>query len=181
MNYLFYCIITLSFLYDSDATVSSKITVAFRDVVRSMIVEKPLVSPDALFQAAVAEVDRIVIYDAGYDCCDKRDDAQFPILIEITAPDEVEMFRKNMRFPDDSIASANACLCCGWPRISWHKGDTRVALTAVQHGGGLRWSQFSTTYLAFFRIGYGDVAFTTETKAWFEDWSKTHGCMNSEQ
>ena len=167
MDYLLYCVFAFC-LFGEPRDVLD-------DVVHATLGEKTLFAPNTKFQAAMTEVDRIVILDGGYDCCNEKDDKQLPILVEITAPDEVEMFKKNMCFPNDPIESADMCLCCGWPRISWYKGDTRIALTSVQHGIGLRWSKFSTiTCLAIWRVGYGDMVFTAETKVWFADWCKAH-------
>jgi hypothetical protein len=55
-------------------------------------------------------------------------------------------------------------MCCGYPAIDWYKGDYRLALTSVQHGGAIRWRDFP-----------GDASLTKESSEWLIDWFLEHG------
>ena len=68
-------------------------------------------------------------------------------------------------------------MCCGYPGIDWYKGKKRLALTAVQHGMGIRWKKFGTSYVGPIRF-YGDVPLTTDSALWLIDWLRGHGVTN---
>lgn len=101
----------------------------------------------AHFFKTVAEADRIVVRDGGFDCCVSEEaiDRQ-PVIAVVTNAAEVAAFTAMIRFEDAAPAVGGQCMCCGHPGIDWWKGDERVALTSVQHGRALRWKTFSDDY-----------------------------------
>ena len=115
------------------------------------------------FFRMVAEADRIVVRDGGFDCCTPEEiiDRQ-KVFVVITNAAEIAAFTAMIRFEDGP--GGGQCLCCGYPGIDWWKGGERVALTAVQHGLALRWSTFSDDY-----------PFTKESSKTLVQWLKEHG------
>jgi hypothetical protein len=91
-------------------------------------------APDSL-RWAIAKADRIVVRDGGFNCCSDVDSEV--VLFEVTDPAEVQEVREHLL----ATGTGSQCGCCGFPGIDWYRGETRVALTAVQHGGALRWTR----------------------------------------
>jgi hypothetical protein len=116
----------------------------------------------AYFFKTIAEADRIVVRDGGFDCCVSEEaiDRQ-PVIAVLTNAADVAAFTAMIRF-EDGPAGGFLCMCCGHPGIDWWKGGERLALTSVQHGRALRWHTFSDDY-----------PFTAESAEslarWFED------------
>ena len=101
----------------------------------------------AHFFKTVAEADRIVVRDGGFDCCVSEEDIDRQrVIAVVTNTAEVAAFTAMIRFEDAAPAVGGQCMCCGHPGIDWWKGDERVALTSVQHGRALRWKTFSADY-----------------------------------
>ena len=123
---------------------------------------KPL-SSNARFQMAVAEADRIVIRDGGFDCCQPVEGQKTRIIIR--NPGVVAEFKKNLTFRESTAGqSMFVCLCCGYPGIDWYKGTNRLALTAVHHGRDLAWAGFDQ------KRG----VLTEEASIWLTDWLAAH-------
>ena len=100
----------------------------------------------AYFFATIADADRIVIRDGGFDCCTPIEIInQQRTLAVITNMTEIADFTAMIQFKDGP--GNGQCLCCGYPGIDWYKGGKRVALTSVQHGHALRWRGFFDDYL----------------------------------
>lgn len=100
----------------------------------------------ANFFKTIAEADRIVIRDGGFDCCVSEEDIdRQPVMAVVTNAAEVAAFTAMIRF-EDGPSGGVSCACCGHPGIDWWKGGERVALTSVQHGEALRWHTFTDDY-----------------------------------
>lgn len=110
------------------------------------------------FHAAIAEADRIVIRDGGFDCCTTNVDDE-AVLLVLTNQADIAEFNGLIRFR----APVMKCKCCGYPGVDWWKGEERLALTSVQHGHALRWKGFS-----------GDVDLTPASSRKVREWFKTH-------
>jgi hypothetical protein len=117
----------------------------------------------AYFFKTVAEADRIVVRDGGFDCCVSEEaiDRQ-PTLAVLTNAADVAAFTAMIQF-EDGPAGGWQCMCCGHPGIDWWKGAERLALTSVQHGQALRWRTFSDDY-----------PFTEESAAALARWFEAH-------
>ena len=117
----------------------------------------------AYFFKTVAEADRIVVRDGGFDCCVSEEaiDRQ-PTLAVLTNAADVAAFTAMIQF-EDGPAGGWQCMCCGHPGIDWWKGGERLALTSVQHGQALRWHTFSDDY-----------PFTAESAAALARWFEAH-------
>ena len=115
------------------------------------------------FFRTVAEADRIVVRDGGFDCCTPEEiiDRQ-KVFVVITNAAEIAAFTAMIRFEDGP--GGGQCMCCGYPGIDWWKGGERVALTSVQHGLALRWGFFSDDY-----------PFTEESAKALVQWLKDRG------
>ncbi|MHB1036640.1 MAG: hypothetical protein ACYC35_18090, partial [Pirellulales bacterium] len=112
------------------------------------------------FHRAIEAADRLVIRHGGFDCCGSVDGQR--ILFDVVDPAQIAEVRQNLEFvwglPD------RGCACCGYPGMDWYCGQTRVALTSVQHWKAIRWSGFK-----------GDAHLTAESSLWLEQWLKAHG------
>ena len=135
------------------------------------VYESKLVDCDRVFSRTIATADRIVVSDSGFTC--HHDYNETNILFVVTNKVEIEAVRNNIRFPEET--QIDMCLCCGWPRIEWYKGNKKLALTSVQHGAGIRWRGFSQYRLLGFQVGYGDAGLTKESQAWLKEWLESHG------
>ena len=115
------------------------------------------------FFKTIAEADRIVVRDGGFDCCVSEEaiDRQ-PTLAVLTNAADVAAFTAMIQFEDDP--GGGQCMCCGHPGIDWWKGSERLALTSVQHGQALRWHTFSDDYL-----------FTAESAESLARWFESRG------
>ena len=101
----------------------------------------------AYFFKTIAEADRIVVRDGGFDCCVSEEDIDRQrVIAVVTNAAEVAAFTAMIRFEDAVPVVGGQCMCCGHPGIDWWKGGERVALTSVQHGRALRWKTFSDDY-----------------------------------
>jgi hypothetical protein len=110
------------------------------------------------FDGTVASADRIVVRDGGYNCCGPVDDDA--VLFAVTDRSEIESLLANLKFTGET----RPCMCCGFPGIDWYNDGKRIALTAVQHGGAIRWdgckhdlclSGKSQDYLVQWLVGHG--------------------------
>ena len=113
----------------------------------------------------IAWADRIVVRAGGFDCCGPVDGQK--VLFEVMDPDELAEVRDHLQFVPGK--PSGGCLCCGFPGIDWHRGETRIALTSVQHGFALRWTGFP-----------GDAGFTEESAQWLRQWFERHGFSEKE-
>ena len=115
---------------------------------------------DGSFHRRIAQADRIVIRDGGFNCCHSVKGQK--ALLEITDPEAVGDFNRHLEFK--AHQPWNCCMCCGYPGIDWYRGRKRIALTSVQHGRAMRWDGFP-----------GDAALTEPSSAWLVDWFLMHG------
>ncbi|MHB1033753.1 MAG: hypothetical protein ACYC35_14640 [Pirellulales bacterium] len=120
-------------------------------------------SPAARFRHAVAHADRIVVRDGGFDCCGPVDDEA--ILFQVTDPAEIEEVLANLEMAE----SRPHCACCGFPGIDFYRGQTRVALTSVQHGDAIRWSGW-----------FCDLRLSQKSQEWLVGWLVKHGVSEKE-
>ena len=122
----------------------------------------------ACFFRTIAEADRIVVRDGGFDCCTPVEaiDRQ-RVLAVVTNAAEIAAFTAMIRFEDGP--GGGQCMCCGYPGVDWWKGGERIALTAVQHGRALRWGAFSDDY-----------PFTEESAKALARWFEDHGVRPEE-
>ena len=95
-------------------------------------------NPNAEFSRAIANADRIVIRNGGFDCCGNVDSQL--VILEIADPKTIAEFNANIRFRRSVLKTS--CDCCGYPGIDWYRNGQRVALTAVKHGEAICWSGF---------------------------------------
>jgi len=117
-------------------------------------------SHDGQLHKQISEADRIVVRDGGFDCC--RSVEKDKVLFEVTDPAELAEVHRRLEFKRGQ--EGGSCLCCGYPGIDWYKGDTRLALTALQHGCALRWKGFAD-----------DAPLTRESSEWIVEWLASHG------
>jgi hypothetical protein len=122
--------------------------------------EIPGWNDDGSFQRAIKGADRINIRDGGYNCCHPV--TRQKILVTITNIEEITSFGESFVFKSNQ--GQKVCLCCGYPGIDWYLGKKLLALTALQHGHGLRWKGFP-----------GDISFTKESSERIVRWLKSHG------
>lgn len=132
------------------------------------------------FHPAVEHADRIVVRTGGFNCCRPLDETQ--VLFEVTDLREVADVRARIAF--EAVTTTNSfnetCMCCGEPGMDWYRGKKRLALTAFQHGKGIRWNGFSTGRFLGVRFGYGDAPLTDESQAWVRAWLASHGMQDME-
>lgn len=144
------------------------------DIFRALVYHRPA-DCHVLLNPIIEDADRIVVRFGGIDCCGRVNETN--ILFKVTDPTEVAAVKSNLHFM--AITTTNCfetiCLCCGWPGMDWYTGKHRIALTAVQHGRGIRWRGFSTARLLGFRTGYGAAAFTEESRQWLHAWFLRRG------
>jgi hypothetical protein len=130
---------------------------------------------DVPFHPAIAKADKVVVRDGGFDCCGKVDGDK--ILFTVTDPEEVKQVAAHLEF--QSVTTTNSlyesCMCCGSPGIDWYRDGRRIALTAVQHGHGIRWRGFATSRILGIQIGYGDGPLTKGSADWLVGWLAEHG------
>jgi hypothetical protein len=89
---------------------------------------------NGIFQAKLAQCDKIVIRDGGNTCHGNIDTDE--ILLTITEPNEIKKFIKSIEF--SIFQEEGACSCCGWPGIDFYCGTERIMVTSVQHNKALR-------------------------------------------
>jgi hypothetical protein len=130
---------------------------------------------DQPFHKAIAGADRIIVRRGGFNCCGPVDNN--PILFEITDSAEVAEIASQLQFVSRTTnnSSRESCQCCGYPGMDWYKGDTRIALTSIQHGQAIRWRGFTTARWFGRRIGYGDGPLTPTSQQWLKGWLAAHG------
>lgn len=136
--------------------------------------ERPLVSAEHFF-STIRDADRLVVRNGGFGCCASVKDNS--IRFTVTDPTELKSIRQHLQFVPFTNALVGACMCCGYPGLDWYKGSKRLALTAVQHGHGIRWREFGTSYSGPFRH-YGDVPLTIDSSIWLIEWLRGHGVTN---
>ena len=137
---------------------------------------RPLASADHFFDT-IREADRLVVRDGGFDCCDSVNNDV--VLFTVTDLAELKNIREHIQFVPFTNALAGVCMCCGYPGLDWYKGSKRIALTAVQHGFGLRWSRFGTSYSGPFQ-NYGDVPLTLDSSIWIIEWLRNNNVTNGD-
>ena len=143
---------------------------------RWFVYERDVVDRDRTFTRAIASANKIVVCAEGFDCC--KTFVGTNILFVVTDSVEIEAVRNNIRFPEDT--PIDHCMCCGWPNITWYRGNKKLAMTSVQHGHAIRWHRFSQCRLLGFQIGYGDADLTGESQAWLKEWLESHGISREE-
>jgi hypothetical protein len=114
---------------------------------------------DGAFNDLIDAADKIVIRNGGYNCCGPVDDDR--IIFTITNREEIVRFNAMIQFKTNQ--TINACMCCGFPGIDWYRGKYRLALTALQHGGALRWKDFP-----------GDAVLTKQSSHQLSQWLLDH-------
>ena len=113
--------------------------------------------------ACIASADRIVVRDCGYTHCFPEEKAQKrKILFEVSDPVELREVRELLVFQPDQ--TNDECMCCGYPRVDWYRGQERLALTSIQHGLTLRWKGFP-----------GDAWLTEASSSRLVEWLARHG------
>lgn len=142
---------------------------------RKLLYHRPLRS-DLPFQPAIADADKIVIRDGGYDCCKPNVDLD-PVLFTVTNQAEVKEVVAHLKFEPVTIMDSKleSCLCCGSPGMDWYRGNKRIAMTSIQHGHAIRWKGFSTARILGVQVGYGDGLLTRESSNWLVGWFVKHG------
>ncbi len=123
------------------------------------------------FHNAIRGADRIVVRDGGFDCCGPVDKQK--IIFEIKDQKEIESLYNHLQF--DPNGYTDICLCCGYPGIDWYKGNSRLALTSIQHIGKLRWKGFKAGYKWPGKSNIGDAPLTYESAIWIKKWLMAHG------
>jgi len=108
------------------------------------------------FSRSFAYANRIVVRAGGHDLREHR------VLCDIAAPETIDELRSNLQFVDG--VPGGGCLCYGFPSLDWYRGSTRLAVTGIQHGRGLRWLGFP-----------GDAFFTPESAEWLKHWFEQNG------
>ena len=83
------------------------------------------------FKSKIARADRVVIRKGGGGCCSDPD--KDDVLYVITNKTELAEFGKMFHFSGAGLQ----CACCGYPGIDWWKGDERLVISAIHHGGAL--------------------------------------------
>lgn len=147
-------------------------------VLRLLVYQKPFVIGEQFHDAIREKCDRIVVRDGGFNCCGKNVDKQ-KILYETTDSEEIANFFARLHFMP--VENSMTCLCCGFPGIDFYHGTKRLALTAVQHGTGLRWKGFSPFHILGFQVGYADAPLTTESVEWLARWLEKAGVPEERQ
>jgi len=122
------------------------------------------------FHQAISSADRIVVRDGGFDCCGPVDREK--VLFEVTDLGEIKEIADNIRFQSPQ-RPLDRCLCCGFPGIDWCRGQTKLALTSVQHGTSLRWKEFATDGKR-----YADARLTRKSAKWIIAWLAKHGVVD---
>jgi hypothetical protein len=150
------------------------ITVLGKDAVQTLVRHSPY-HDDGSFHRAIGGADRIVVRAGGFDCCGSiKNDT---VLFSITNPSTVAEVAAHIRFEPITIANSfmESCLCCGYPGVDWYRGTKRIAITAMQHGRGVRWKGFTTARFLGMTIGYGDLPLTAQSQQWLRNWFEAHG------
>ncbi len=117
------------------------------------------------FDWVLNSADQMVIRDGGFNCCVTEQPA---VIADIRDPAKIAELRANLKFKSSQIA--DACMCCGYPRIDWYSGNRPLALTAIQHAAAVRWRGFP-----------GDAVLTNESAAWLYGWMIQQGVNSSHQ
>jgi hypothetical protein len=112
------------------------------------------------FHDTVGQADRVVVRDGGFDFDGDTDNQ--PVLFEITDPAEIKQLCEGLAF--ETGQERSTCMCNGYPRVDWYRGEERIAVTSVQHGRAIRWIDFQ-----------GDAQLTIESGAWLVPWLVEHG------
>ena len=112
------------------------------------------------FHDAIATADRMVIFDAGFDCYGR--DSKAKVLSEVSKPDEVRQFAENLDFQKGQ--TLGGCPCNGYPRVDWYEGKTRVVTASIQHAQAIRWKGF-----------HADAKLTPTSTQWLLQWLAEHG------
>ena len=93
---------------------------------------------DGKFYDLITKADRVVIRNGGFDCCGSVDKQK--VLLTITNQQDIAKLNDCIQIQTNQ--DWNACMCCGYPGLDWYIGNTRIALTGVQHGRAIRWKDF---------------------------------------
>jgi hypothetical protein len=112
------------------------------------------------FHKAIAEADRIVVRDGGFN--GPQPVERQKILFQITAPTEIREVYEKLQFPAQQ--ETRSCACFGYPGIDWYRGKQRLAMASVQHCRAIRWEGFPS-----------DAALMPESAAWLKQWLIGHG------
>ena len=105
------------------------------------------------FQKALADCDKIIIRDGGYDPNLRGYSNKTLKLID--DPCGVRDFINAIHF--SHFQRKGACACYGWPAIDFYNGDRIIMITSVKHNIAL-----STPIKGY------DIGFTHDTKIFFE-------------
>jgi hypothetical protein len=162
------------------AAVVSLVAFWGKDGLRTLVRHSPYRYDDS-FHRTVARADRIVVRTGGFDCCGSvKNDS---ILFSVTDPKMVAEVAAHIRFEPVTIANSfdESCLCCGYPGIDWYRGTERIALTAMQHGRGIRWKGFTTARFLGLAMGYGDLPLSRESRDWLKNWLEAHGVSTKDK
>lgn len=141
-----------------------------KDAVRRAISWHSTITYDKQLHNAIKGANKVVIRNGGFDCCGRIDDD--PIYFTIENPIEINRLNSNLVFKKHTTSNSHleSCMCCGSPGIDWYKDKTLLAMTAVQHGQGIRWKGFSTRRVLGVRVSYGDAPLTEESSRWLTEW-----------
>jgi hypothetical protein len=140
------------------------------DWARQLIYVVP-VNGKQVFDGMASRVNRIVIYDDGFNCC--GDDPPKNFVKEYNDKPEIDRVLSYFTVPESDPKDNGGCMCCGRPRVEFYDGTNLIALTALQHGKGIRWSGFSGSRYFGVTVGYADAALTSasqkEIARWLEE------------
>jgi hypothetical protein len=112
------------------------------------------------FHNVIANADRMVVIDAGFDLYGR--DTKAKTLFELSKPDEIRQFAENLAFQKGQ--TLGLCPCNGYPRVDWYEGKKCVATISIQHCQAIRWKGFQA-----------DAKLTSKSSRWLQQWLTDHG------
>jgi hypothetical protein len=107
------------------------------------------------FHKAIANADRVVVFDDGFDCFGKNTKAK--PLFELSKPDEIKQLAEQLVF--EKGQTLDVCYCNGYPRVDWYRGKERLATVSIQHCKAVRWKGFQA-----------DGKLTSKSGQWLKQW-----------
>jgi hypothetical protein len=111
------------------------------------------------FHNKIAQADRVVVVDAGFDCFGQ--DTKAKTLFELSKPDEIRQLAEQLEFQKSQ--TLGVCPCNGYPRIDWYRGKERLVTVSVQHCKAIRWKGFQA-----------DATLTPKSGEWLHEWLTAH-------
>jgi hypothetical protein len=119
---------------------------------------------NASLRAAVADADRLVIHDLGFDGEERQPDC------EIRGADKIqELFQL---IDIDAGSSGFHCMCDGEYWLQVYEGDREILTLGYHHGRSLRWQKGKWN---------GDGALTAASQVALPAWFQKNGCAYLQQ